>query len=132
MHSQIIDVMQACTADSDAEQASFPHVIGQLMRVGVERYYADLCRAEKIYFMPSGESHVTPCLRIAEIPALSFSAAQVESAIRAIQSQTIKYQEFCRRIQAAGCVGYLVSITGRRAVYYGRSGDLHVEHFPTS
>ena len=27
------------------------------MQVGVERYHADLLRAEKIYYLPSGESH---------------------------------------------------------------------------
>lgn len=29
-----------------------------------------------------------------------------------------------------GCVGYHVSLAGRRAVYYGRSGETHVEQFP--
>lgn len=132
MDSHVITIMQACTVESDAEQVTFPHIIKQLMRVGVERYHVDLCRAEKTYFLPSGESHVTPCLRIAEESALSFSAAKVEAAIRASQSQQIKYHEFCRRVLAAGCVGYIVSLTGRRAVYYGRTGEMHVEHFPPS
>lgn len=130
MDRSITTVMQTCTGSSDAEQASFPDIIGQLMGVGVERYHADLCRAEKTYFLPSGESHVTPCLRIAGEPAAAFSAGQVEAAIRASQSQQIGYREFCRRIMDAGCVGYIVSLTGRRAVYYGRTGDMHVEHFP--
>jgi uncharacterized protein YbcV (DUF1398 family) len=30
----------------------------------------------------------------------------------------------------AGCVSYFVSLAGRRAVYYGRTGDEHVEWFP--
>ena len=130
MDIRITTVMDACTADSDAEQATFPHIIGQLMGVGVERYHADLCRGEKTYFLPSGESHVTPCLRIAGEPAAAFSAEQVGAAIRASQAQQIRYREFCRRVMAAGCVGYIVSLAGRRAVYYGRTGDLHVEHFP--
>ena len=132
MDSTIIAVMQACTADSDAEQATFPHIIGQLMGVGVERYHADLCRAEKTYFLPSGESHVTACLHAPAEPAMVFSAQKVEAAIRASQAQQITYQEFCRRVLAAGCVGYMVSLVGRRAVYYGRSGDMHIEHFPAT
>jgi uncharacterized protein YbcV (DUF1398 family) len=49
-----------------------------------------------------------------------------------IQAQKIKYREFCVRIADAGCVGYLVSLVGRRAVYYGRSGESYVEPFPTA
>ena len=54
----------------------------------------------------------------------------VEKAVRAIQRQEIAYREFCRQIAGAGCVGYFVSLTGRRAVYYGRTGDEHVQWFP--
>ncbi len=59
-----------------------------------------------------------------------FSAANVEAAVRAIQRQEIQYREFCRRIVAAGCVGYHVFLEGRRVVYYGRAGDSHTEYFP--
>ena len=62
--------------------------------------------------------------------ALKFSAEGVEKAVRAIQRQEIAYREFCRQIADAGCVGYFVSLAGRRAVYYGRTGDEHVEWFP--
>ena len=62
--------------------------------------------------------------------ALKFSAEGVEKAVRAIQRQQIAYREFCRLIADAGCVGYFVSLAGRRAVYYGRTGDEHVEWFP--
>jgi uncharacterized protein YbcV (DUF1398 family) len=59
-----------------------------------------------------------------------FSARGVEKAVRLIQQQAIGYRQFCRLIADAGCVGYFVSLTGRRAVYYGRTGDEHVEWFP--
>ena len=62
--------------------------------------------------------------------AREFSAEGVEKAVRAIQRQQIAYREFCRLIADAGCVGYFVSLAGRRAVYYGRTGDEHVEWFP--
>jgi uncharacterized protein YbcV (DUF1398 family) len=54
----------------------------------------------------------------------------VEQAVRATQRGEIRYREFCRRIAAAGCVGYFVSLAGRRAVYYGRTIDTYVERFP--
>ncbi len=50
--------------------------------------------------------------------------------MRAVQGGRIRYREFCARIAAAGCVGYFVSIPGRRAVYYGRTADSHTEWFP--
>jgi hypothetical protein len=51
--------------------------------------------------------------------AQTFSAEGVEKALRAIQRGEIGYREFCERIAAAGCVGYIVSLAGRRALYYG-------------
>ncbi len=30
----------------------------------------------------------------------------------------------------AGCAGYFVSLIGRRAVYFGRTAETHVEPFP--
>jgi uncharacterized protein YbcV (DUF1398 family) len=65
-----------------------------------------------------------------EQPPDDFSAERVEAAIRAIQGGAIKYKTFCKNILDAGCVGYLVSIAGRRAIYYSRTGDMHVEFFP--
>jgi hypothetical protein len=31
---------------------------------------------------------------------------------------------------AAGCAGYIVSFLGKQALYYGRTAETHVEHFP--
>lgn len=40
------------------------------------------------------------------------------------------YKGFRKKVMAAGCVGYTVSFIGKRAVYYGRTAETHVEHFP--
>jgi uncharacterized protein YbcV (DUF1398 family) len=61
---------------------------------------------------------------------VAFSAEGVAHAVGATQAGQIKYRAFCRQIAAAGCAGYFVSLPGRRAVYYGRTGETHVEHFP--
>jgi hypothetical protein len=37
---------------------------------------------------------------------------------------------FCERVVVAGCAGYIVSFSGRRALYVGRTAETHVEHFP--
>jgi uncharacterized protein YbcV (DUF1398 family) len=100
------------------------------MEAGVERYHADLVRNEKIYYMPNGESELTPCHAVGVAPSQDFFASSVDAAVRSIQHGEIKYREFCERIAKAGCVGYVVSMSGRRVVYYGRSGEMHVEIFP--
>jgi len=130
MDAQVIDVVRDCTKASDEERIAFPELVRRLMAAGVERYHADLQRAERTYYLSNGESHVEPSA-IPPLPvATVFSPAALDAAVRAAQAQAIQYREFCRRIMAAGCVGYVVSLAGRRAVYCGRTGDSHVEPFP--
>ena len=68
--------------------------------------------------------------RAPEGGGLERSKDGVQAAVRASQQQKIKYRGFCERIAEAGCVGYMVSIPGKRAVYYGRTGETYVEMFP--
>ncbi len=135
MKGQIMDtntkaVMEECSKGSDEERLTFPQVVAKLAEAGVERYHADLCRGDKTYYMPNGESHVVTLKSLATSPAREFSAPDVSATVRAIQAGKIGYREFCARIAAAGCVGYIVTLAGRRAVYYGRTGEEFVEWFP--
>lgn len=130
MDSRVKSVVESCSKDSDEERVPFGEVVRRLMEAGVERYHADLERDEKTYYTPDGSSHVVANAAVAGPKAVGFSAGSVEAAVRAVQDGSIKYREFCSRIAAAGCIGYQVSIAGRRAVYYGRTGETHVEHFP--
>jgi uncharacterized protein YbcV (DUF1398 family) len=132
MQAGIIKVMQECTVASDQERITFPDVVMKLAQAGVERYHADLLRAEKVYYLPSGESHRVQADEVGATAATEFVAGDVAAAVRAIQQQKIQYREFCERIVQAGCVGYMVSLAGRRAVYYGRTGDSYVELFPNA
>jgi uncharacterized protein YbcV (DUF1398 family) len=128
IHTQ--DIIRECTARSDASSISFPEVVTKLLNVGVEQYHADLIRSEKTYYLPNGESLVTPADRPEGIAPPTFSPESVAMAVTASQQGKINYAEFCRRIVAAGCVSYVVSLVGKRAIYSGRSGDFHIEHFP--
>ena len=130
MDAAISHVVRECSRASDENSESFPVIIGKLIEAGIERYHADLVRSEKTFYLPNGRSETVSNRAVGVTPALSFSAAGVEAAVRAVQTGTIAYKTFCERVLAAGCVGYHVSITGRRVVYYGRSGDSHVEWFP--
>jgi uncharacterized protein YbcV (DUF1398 family) len=132
VQADVVKVMQECTEASDQERITFPEVVMKLMQAGVERYHADLLRAEKIYYLPSGESYRVPAAPVQATPASAFAGDGVAAAVRAIQQQKIQYREFCERIAQAGCVGYIVSMVGRRAVYYGRTGDSYVEPFPAA
>lgn len=130
MNANTHDVLVECTEGSTNERISFPEVVGKLIGAGVERYTADLTRAEKTYYLPSGENETLKMYAVSAAPAERFSAEGVQAAVRAIQQQKIKYRGFCDRIAEAGCVGYMVSIPGKRAVYYGRTGETYVEMFP--
>lgn len=123
------EVVAECTRASDEERIAFPDVVKALIGAGVERYRADLCRAERTYYMPDGTSHCVPSHAV-RAAAMPFSGEAVEAAVRAVQKGDIRYREFCARIAAAGCVDYDVFLTGRRVVYRGRLGDSHVEYFP--
>jgi uncharacterized protein YbcV (DUF1398 family) len=125
-----IVVIEDCTKASHEERITFGEVVGRLIAAGVERYHVDLVRGESSYYMPDGQSHRITYKAIEVRPADAFSADGVLAAVRSIQAGRTKYLTFCRQIMEAGCVGYLVSMQGRRAVYYGRSGETYVEPFP--
>lgn len=130
MDSAVSHVVRECSRASDENSESFPAIVGRLIEAGIERYHADLVRSEKTFYLPNGESETVSNRAVAGVPAQAFSAEGIEAAIRAIQAGAISYKAFCERVVAAGCVGYHVSIAGRRAVYYGRTGDSFVEPFP--
>lgn len=125
-----IAVIEDCTKASHEERITFGEVVGRLIAAGVERYHVDLMRGESTYFMPDGQSHRITYKAIEARPADAFSADGVLAAVRSIQAGRTKYLAFCQQIMEAGCVGYLVSMQGQRAVYYGRSGETYVEPFP--
>lgn len=128
MDDRVKTVVRHVTEASDHDMP-FPEVVKALLEVGVERYHADLVAANKTYYMPDDSFETVRCSRVAA-PAATFAAGEVEAAVRCIQGKQIGYPEFCRRIAAAGCVGYFASLVGRRAVYYGRTNDSYTEPFP--
>jgi uncharacterized protein YbcV (DUF1398 family) len=132
MDQAIRGVMVEATRASDEGNQSFGEIVRQLCDAGIERYHQDFLRSERTYYLPDGESEVLPNAAVAVTPARDLSARGVEAAVRAVQAGAIRYKQFCRQVMEAGCVGYLVSIAGRRVVYYGRSGEMHVEHFPAA
>lgn len=130
MDAAIRNTMIEASRASDEGHQSFGDIVTQLAAAGVERYHQDFLRSERTYYLPDGESEVVRNETVGAAPAVSFSADGVEAAVRAVQAGAIRYKQFCRQAMEAGCVGYHVSIAGRRVVYYGRTGEMHVEYFP--
>ena len=89
-------------------------------------------RTTATYFLPDGDSVVLPTRRGAGPIAATMDVAGVQAAIKEAQQLVpgYTYAGFCAKVMAAGCAGYIVSFTGRRAVYFGRTAETHVEHFP--
>ncbi len=123
-------VVEECTRGSEEGSLMFPEVLGRLMEAGVEGYYCDLRRGVKTYYLSSGESVEVASQEVSVAVAAEFDAARVESAVRQSQRGEHTYREFCEKVMAAGCAGYLVSLLGRRVVYFGRTAETHVEYFP--
>lgn len=64
--------------------------------------------------------------------AAAFDASEVERLVlwAQVNPADYSYAAFFEKAKTAGCAGYLASFLGRRAVYYGRTAETHVEHFP--
>jgi uncharacterized protein YbcV (DUF1398 family) len=125
-----IAVLEECAAASLSGTATFPEIVGRLSAMEVERYHADYSRRETTYYLPDGDSHVVKMAHPPQAIGATFSAAGVETAVRASQRGEIKYVEFLARSMAAGCVGYFAQLAGRQVLYFGRNGEVHVEPFP--
>lgn len=123
-------VAQACSQAAENGSLNFPQILGKLSEAGIEGYLVDYRRAVKTYYLPDGESHEVADRHTHGAAAAAFDAAKVAAAVGQSQRGEHTYKEFCEKVIAAGCAGYIVSILGRRVVYFGRTAETHVEHFP--
>lgn len=132
MTEQLITRAQSCLDAAYEGTMDFPSIVQALTEAGFEGYDVDYRRGTSTYFHASGES-VQLALPTSSAPvAAAFRASDVERAVREAQSKApgYTYAGFCAKVKAAGCAGYMVSFLGRRVVYFGRTAETHVEHFP--
>jgi len=132
MDARLTKVAQTCLEGAETDALTFPQIVAMLMQEGFESYAIDFRRASATYYLPDGDSIVLPTLRGEVAIAGVLDIAAVQAAIREAQQLVpgYTYAGFCAKIMAAGCAGYMVSFTGRRTVYFGRTAEIHVEHFP--
>jgi len=133
MEPRLIQIAQACSSAAYDGTMNFPTIVRTLGDAGFEGYEVDYRGKTARYYLRSGA-----CVQVA-MPetdasiAAEFSAEAVAEAVREAQTQApgYTYAGFCSKVKQAGCAGYIVSFLGKRVVYFGRTAELHVEHFPS-
>lgn len=132
MQQTVQHIVQQLAQQSYAGKVHFGQVVAALTEAGVESYQADFRSHSTIYFMPDGSHHrlelATPPVEIAD----QFDAEAVRAAIRGAQRGEVMYPAFVQLVMAAGCTGYIVWLAGRHVTYFGRRGEMHIEHFPAA
>lgn len=133
MNERMTSVAQGCLDGAYAGTIDFPAIVGALIEAGFEGYDVDYRRGTSTYFTADGASVQLTFPTSGGAVAAAFRADEVAAAIREAQDKApgYTYAGFCKKVKAAGCAGYMVSFLGRRVVYFGRTGELHVEHFPS-
>jgi uncharacterized protein YbcV (DUF1398 family) len=109
---------------------TFPQVVMALMHVGVESYFVDFAAGRETFYLAGGGTHSEPMILKVDAIAEEFSDSGLVAAIREAQADTIRYPEFVKRSTAAGVIAYWAFLTGKKVVYLGRKGEMHVEEFP--
>ncbi len=132
MNDQQKAAAQAALQAAETNRKTFPEIVGALIEAGFESYTVDYRRATTTYYLPNGESLELPAHRISAEIAASLNADQLQAAIREAQQQVpgYSYRGFSEKAALAGCAGYIVSFSGRRALYFGRTAETHLERFP--
>ena len=132
MNAERISIAKTCLNAAHDGSLSFPQIIGRLIDAGFEGYTVDYRRNSQTYYLPDGDSVRLDMQPSAGSVAAAFDATEIERLVRWAQANPADYSyvAFCEKAKGAGCAGYLVSFLGRRVVYFGRTAETHVEHFP--
>jgi uncharacterized protein YbcV (DUF1398 family) len=117
-------------AESQAGNLIFPEVVRRMIAAGVESYFCDFANAQETVYGANGETHIAPMSLNPEPVSAAFSATGIVAAIRGAQADSIRYPEFVRQSTAAGVIAYWAFLTGKKVIYIGRQGEMHVEEFP--
>ncbi len=133
MNANWQDVARATLKGSESGAMTFPQGVKMLIEAGFDGYAVDFRRSTRTYYMPNGEAielETEPMEPVAE----RFDAAAIKEALREAQALVpgYAYKGFCAKVTRAGCAGYVVSLPGKRVLYYGRTGETHTECFPGS
>ncbi|HTQ36887.1 MAG TPA: hypothetical protein VMH77_07610 [Steroidobacteraceae bacterium] len=134
MHSNWKETARITHEGAESGTVDFGAGVRLLMEAGCDGYEVDFRRARRTYYMPGGETLELDCIPASGPVALRFDVAAIRAAIGEAQRMQpgYTYRGFCDKVTAAGCAGYLVSLPGRRVLYFGRTAETHTEYFPGS
>jgi uncharacterized protein YbcV (DUF1398 family) len=132
MDAQLIAIARNCLNAAYDKTMAFPEIVGTLIKSGFEGYVVDYRRNTTTYLLPSGDSVVLENRPSKGSVGAQFDQPGVAAQIKWAQANPPEYSyaSFCKNVKALGCAGYVVSFLGRRVLYFGRTADIHVEHFP--
>ncbi len=131
MNTNWQDAARATLAGSESGEMSFAESLRVLVEAGFDGYAVDFRRSNRAYYMPDGAVIELETERTGPV-AERFDAGAIKEAIGEAQALApgYSYRGFCAKVAGAGCAGYLVSLVGKRVLYYGRTGETHTEYFP--
>lgn len=131
MNANWQDVARATFEGAESGGMTFPEGVRLLVEAGFDCYAVDFRRATRAYYMPDGAAIELEMVRTIPV-AERFDAAAIKDAVREAQAQVpgYTYNDFCAKVAAAGCAGYMASLIGKRVLYYGRTGETYTEYFP--
>lgn len=123
---------KTCLEAAETNSMAFPEIVGALIGAGFESYMIDFRRRTASYYLPDGEFVELATHTIAAQMPPKLDIVQLQAVIREAQQQVqgYTYKLFCEKAVSTGCATYIVSFSGRRVVYIGRTGETHTEHFP--
>ncbi len=130
MEPRLCQIAQTCLNGAESNAMTFPQIVATLTQEGFESYAIDFRRASATYYLSDGDHLTLPTHSGHTAIADTLNVSAIQAAIREAQQLVpgYTYAGFCAKVMAAGCAGYIVSFIGRRAVYFGRTGETHVEH----
>lgn len=132
MDAQQITIAHTCLNAAFDKSMAFPEIVGTLIQAGFEGYIVDYRRGTTTYFLPDGDNVVLESSHSAGSVAAQFDPAGVAGQVKWAQANPpdYSYSAFCKSVRGFGCAGYIVSFSGRRVLYFGRTAETHVEYFP--
>jgi uncharacterized protein YbcV (DUF1398 family) len=132
MDAQLTAIAKNCLDAAYDKTMDFPTIVGTLIESGFEGYVVDYRRNTTTYFLPDGDNLVLMNRSTDAAVAAAFDQAGIASQVKWAQAcpPEYSYAAFCKNMKNLGCAGYVVSFSGRRVLYFGRTAETHVEHFP--
>jgi uncharacterized protein YbcV (DUF1398 family) len=125
------DLAQATFEGTEANTLTFPEGVKLIAAAGFNGYLVDYRAGTRTYHHSNGETFTFQ--GPAYPPVDAFDRGVVRGAIKEAQQLVpgYTYQGFCRKVtERGGSAGYLVSIVGKRVLYFGVNGETHTEYFP--